>query len=115
MVGPNSSRTASEISLTALQKPQCRSFLQSSLLASQSTQRIQKPGSRHELIIAATKSHSYEKPHCIAVNLKSGIIEQVKFGYLIYAALGDTAEVVSICWIESPSPQVTRSEMTPPT
>jgi hypothetical protein len=115
MFGLNFSRIASEISPTAFQRPQCRSFLQSSLLASQSTQRIQRPGSQHELIIAATKNHSYERPHCIAVNLKYGVIEQVKFGYLIYATLGDTAEAVGICWIEFPSPPVTVAlKMTPP-
>jgi hypothetical protein len=107
MFGPNSSRIASEISGTARQSPSLRPFLQSSLLVPQSSQRIQRPRSQRELIIAATKSHSYEKTHCIAVNLKYGIIEQAKFGYLIYATLGDTAEVVSICWIESPSPLVT--------
>ena len=74
MFGPSSSRIASEESGTACQSPSLRPFLQSSLLASQSSQRIQRPGSQHELVIAAIKSHSYEKPHRITVNLKYGLI-----------------------------------------
>jgi hypothetical protein len=102
MFGPNSSRIASAISAMARHNPSRRPFLHSSLLVSQSSQRIQRPSSQQELIIEAMNSHSYEKPHYAFVSLKHDINEEVAFVYLVHVVLGDAAEVIRISRIEPP-------------